>query len=291
MHYDQLKTFLKVVELKNFTKVAEALHITQSTVTARIQQIEAFYGQKLFIRHKGNIQLTSIGYKLLPMLQRQMNLWEKTKKVANEELENAFQINISATYSLWRKISTNIIKKLYQEHDPSYLHLKTDHSHFIIQNILDGSTDFGIVYNKPISKEIASVLIQKDTFSLYKHRDLRINQPLSFQDLSNETWIYLNWGHSFEAWMEKENEQKIQPKIEVGHSDLAIQLINDVKGLAFLSDNEVKQSDLGQHLERLCFESQSPIPFQAIYFIFKASRKHETPIKETLCLFKNGDLE
>ncbi|MCT1905306.1 LysR family transcriptional regulator [Oceanobacillus sojae] len=36
MHYEQLRTFLTVVELKNFTKTAEALHVTQSTVTARI---------------------------------------------------------------------------------------------------------------------------------------------------------------------------------------------------------------------------------------------------------------
>lgn len=103
-----------VVELKNFTKVAEVLHITQSTVSARIEQIEAFYGQKLFLRHKGNIQLISIGFKLLPMLQRQMDLWEQTKKVAREEREDTFQITISAAYSLWRKMNTEIIKKLYQ---------------------------------------------------------------------------------------------------------------------------------------------------------------------------------
>ncbi len=135
--------------------------------------------------------------------ERQMDLWEKTKKIANEEGEEALQITISATYSLWRKMSTDIIKKLYQEHDQIRLQLNTDHSHFIIQNILDGSTDFGIVYNKPMSKEIAFVLIKKDTFSLYKHQGLTINHPMSFQYLYDETWIYLNWGTLFKRGLRR----------------------------------------------------------------------------------------
>ncbi|GGP10852.1 LysR family transcriptional regulator [Oceanobacillus neutriphilus] len=288
MHYEQLKTFLTVVELKNFTKTAEALHVTQSTVTARIQQTEAFYGQKLLIRHKGNIELTVIGYKLLPLLQRQMDLWEQTKKIAEEGLEESFQITISAAYSLWRKINTEIIKELYQAYQPTHIHLRTDHSTFVIQHVLDGSTDFGIVYNKPMSKEISSVLIQKDTFHLYKHKDLHISEPAKFQDLVDQSWIYLNWGRSFQSWMENEDEQGVRPKMEVGHSDLAIQFIIDLKGVGFLSDTEVKQSDYADCLEQIEFKSKASIPPQSIYFIFKERRRNEPAMKAMIDIFQHN---
>lgn len=286
MHYEQIRTFLTVVELKNFTKTAEVLHVTQSTVTARIQQTEAFYGQKLLVRHKGNIELTAIGYKLLPLLQRQMDLWEQTKKIAEEELEESFQITISAAYSLWRKMNTKIIKELHQVHQPAHIHLRTDHSSFVIQHVLDGSTDFGIVYNKPMSKEISSILIQQDTFHLYKHKDLNISKPAGFQELANHTWIYLNWGRSFQSWMENENEQRAKPRMEVGHSDLAIQFIIDLKGIGFLSDTEVNQSDYADCLEQIEFKSKVSIPSQSIFLLFKESRRNESAMKATIDIFQ-----
>ncbi|MEI3614563.1 LysR family transcriptional regulator [Pseudogracilibacillus sp. SO30301A] len=288
MDFEQLKTFLTVTELKNFTKTAEVLHVTQSTVTSRIQQVERFYGQKLLIRHKGNIQLTEIGYKLLPLLKRQMGLWEQSKKVAEETIEQSLQISISAAYSLWRKMNTELVKKLYQVYQPDHIHLRTDHTEFVLQHILDGSTDFGIVYNKPMSKELSSVLIQNDTFQLYRHKDLNNEKPVAFQDLSNYPWIYLNWGHTFHSWIENENKQGIKPKVEVGHSDLAIRFIVDLKGIGFLSDVEVNQSNYADYLEPVQFESEFPVPSQSIYLIFKKSRRNENAMKATIDIFQNS---
>ncbi|WP_066187274.1 MULTISPECIES: LysR family transcriptional regulator [Gracilibacillus] len=286
MDDEQLKTFLTVVELKNFTKTAEILHVTQSTITARIQQIEAFYGQPLLKRNKGNIQLTVMGDKLLPLLQRQMDLREQTKRVASETAEEGFQITISAAYSLWRKMNTQVIKELYLMQPHTHIHLKTDHSPLVIQHLLDGSIDFGIVYNKPMSKELSSVLIQKDTFSLYQHQDINICKPTSVSDLKNLPWVYLNWGHSFQAWLENENKQSIKPSLEVGHSDLAFQFIIDLKGIGFLSDNEVRESAYGDYLEAITCQSSVPIPSQSIYLIFKKSREMEPAIKAAVASFQ-----
>ena len=46
------KTFLAIVEAGNFVAAAQRLHVTQSTVSARIKTLESALGRELFIRNK-----------------------------------------------------------------------------------------------------------------------------------------------------------------------------------------------------------------------------------------------
>lgn len=57
MNYEHIETFLCVVTCKNISAAAKALYISQSTVSARIQQLEAELGVSLLIRKKGIIRL------------------------------------------------------------------------------------------------------------------------------------------------------------------------------------------------------------------------------------------
>ncbi|PGZ42800.1 hypothetical protein COE56_30945 [Bacillus anthracis] len=40
MDYQQIKSFLSVANHRNFTKAADELHVTQSTITTRIKNLE-----------------------------------------------------------------------------------------------------------------------------------------------------------------------------------------------------------------------------------------------------------
>jgi len=46
------RTFLTVVAAGNFVSAAERLHVTQSTVSARIHTLEEQLGCSLFVRNK-----------------------------------------------------------------------------------------------------------------------------------------------------------------------------------------------------------------------------------------------
>lgn len=66
MNIESLKTFIALAEVGNFKKAAQQLFVVQSTVSARIQELENLLGQKLFIRSGKGLELTSAGYFLLP---------------------------------------------------------------------------------------------------------------------------------------------------------------------------------------------------------------------------------
>ena len=66
MDMDQVRTFLEVVEAGSFIRAADALHVTQSTVSARIKELELRLGQPLFVRRKSGVTLTTAGKRFQP---------------------------------------------------------------------------------------------------------------------------------------------------------------------------------------------------------------------------------
>ena len=61
MNLAGLQTFLAIVETGNLVRAAERLHVTQSTVTSRLDTIEDALGQRLLVRSRKGAELTKAG--------------------------------------------------------------------------------------------------------------------------------------------------------------------------------------------------------------------------------------
>ena len=65
MDIDQARTFLAIAAHGSFLEAASRLHVTQSTVSARIQHLEADLGARLFVRNRAGATLTPAGRRFL----------------------------------------------------------------------------------------------------------------------------------------------------------------------------------------------------------------------------------
>lgn len=63
----QLKAFVLVATLGNFTRAAERLHITQAGLSVMMREIETQLGSRLFDRTTRSVTLTEAGHALLPV--------------------------------------------------------------------------------------------------------------------------------------------------------------------------------------------------------------------------------
>ncbi len=61
----QLKYLCAVAEHRHFSKAAEACHVTQSTLSAGIQELESQLGITIFERNKKNVLVTPVGEQVL----------------------------------------------------------------------------------------------------------------------------------------------------------------------------------------------------------------------------------
>ena len=66
----QIRQFLAVAENGNFTRAAEAIGVTQPTLSSGIRELERLVGASLFQRQRPSVRLTSAGNRLLPIAKR-----------------------------------------------------------------------------------------------------------------------------------------------------------------------------------------------------------------------------
>lgn len=70
MELRQLRYFLAAAEKLNFTAAAQASHISQSTLSQQLQQLEVEVGMQLFHRVGKRVHLTEAGRQLVPFAQQ-----------------------------------------------------------------------------------------------------------------------------------------------------------------------------------------------------------------------------
>jgi len=70
MEMHQVRYFLAVAQLFNFTRAAEACNVTQPSLTRAIKQLEGELGGDLFRRERPAAQLTELGQRMHPLLKQ-----------------------------------------------------------------------------------------------------------------------------------------------------------------------------------------------------------------------------
>lgn len=71
MNHAQLRAFHAVATQGSFTKAAEALHVTQPTLSDHVRALESRFDVKLFKRRGRGVALTGLGHALLEITRRQ----------------------------------------------------------------------------------------------------------------------------------------------------------------------------------------------------------------------------
>ncbi len=80
MNLSNLQTFLAIVETGSLIRASERLNVTQSTVTARLKNLEENLGQTLFVRQKSGATLTARGVKLRRYAEVMVELWQQARQ-------------------------------------------------------------------------------------------------------------------------------------------------------------------------------------------------------------------
>ena len=112
MQLSALRTFLTIVDSGNLNRAAERLHVTQSTVTARLNGLEAELGQELFLRRKSGAELTAAGFKFLRYAQLMSDLWRQARQETALPTEVDAVCNLGCHFDLWPGLGRRFFESL-----------------------------------------------------------------------------------------------------------------------------------------------------------------------------------
>lgn len=141
-----LEYFLQVIEAGNITKAAEALHITQPTLSRQLQQLEADLGVVLFIRGKYAIELTEPGFLLKRRAEELLELAEKTKAdfAVDTMLLNG-EIAIGCAECEGMQFLANAMQVFHAEHPDATYDLYNGNADQVEERLEHGLLDLALV--------------------------------------------------------------------------------------------------------------------------------------------------
>ena len=115
MDTQNLRTFLTLANVKNFTQTASLLYVAQSTVTNRIAELEKEVGKQLFIRSKKNISLTREGILLQDYAKRIVDLEEMSIREINSQAFSRASLRIGTTNTLYECYLAPVLTQMMKE--------------------------------------------------------------------------------------------------------------------------------------------------------------------------------
>jgi len=142
----QLEAFVQVANQKSFSRAAEALFLTQPSVTARIQALERDLGERLFERSGRGVRLTEVGVCFLPHAERVLQALHEGRDAieALRNLQSGSLILASAT-TVSTYILPGVLKTFRQRFPRVEVSVRTGRSEQVLQMLLADEAQVGLV--------------------------------------------------------------------------------------------------------------------------------------------------
>ena len=142
MELYQIKYFLAVAELLNFTKAAEKSNVSQPSLTRAIKKLESELGGELFRRERSRTHLTDLGREMLPFLQQSFDSAVAAKKQAEnfgKGIGSPLHLGISATLEI--QLLLPALRQLVRAMPAIRLHIIRKPAAEIMQKLEDGEIE------------------------------------------------------------------------------------------------------------------------------------------------------
>ena len=141
MNTEELKTFIFLSKVKNFTLAAEKLRIAQSTVTNRISELEKEVGKKLFSRGSKTVTLTEAGEIFLRYAERILELQDTSIEEMNALSFHTRKFSVGAINATYEVYVKPLIDECLKDNTVTSVKVMLGHSLDLIQQLQDNMLD------------------------------------------------------------------------------------------------------------------------------------------------------
>lgn len=226
MDIEQARTFLAIVADGSFLEAAARLHITQSTVSARIHALETELGVKLFIRNRSGATLTPAGRHFLPHAKMLILTYEQARHDVGLPQRYRATIRIGARIALWENFLPYWVQRLRQTAPDIAIRSEIGFEEDLMRRLVEGSLDIGLMY----TPHYAPGLVVERLFD----EILVLVSTEANTQLPDPNYIYIEWGPGFYARHREHYPDLERPAQVVNVGWLGIQLILTNGGSCFL---------------------------------------------------------
>lgn len=171
MTLKQLEAFYWAATCASFAVAAQRVHLSVSSLSKRISELEASLGQALFDRSGNRAVLTDAGAFLVPRARELLTASERLRAEMRKaaSLEGRCRIGVGELTALtWLP---RLIARIRDRHPGLALDIHVDIGAALEQRLADGELDFAVVAGRSSLSAISSQWIGEARFAWYAARD------------------------------------------------------------------------------------------------------------------------
>jgi DNA-binding transcriptional LysR family regulator len=145
MRLEQLDAFVEVARRGSVSRAAEALYVTQPTLTARVKGLEQELEAKLFIRSQRGMRLSDAGRAFLPYAERTLDTVSSGKRLLAELARGeSGQLALGAAPAVSTYVLPRILTRFRRTHPKVALAVRTGHSEEVLELVLREQVQIGL---------------------------------------------------------------------------------------------------------------------------------------------------
>ena len=217
-----VQAFIAIADQGSFRKAADALHITQTALTRRLQNLESFLGVTLVERTTRSVALTRIGHDFLPQCRRLLGeLAAALTEIRETGRALRGDVSIACVPTAGIQYLPRIIRQYSARYPDNRIKILDHASSGVAAAVLRREAEFGINIAGPRDAELASEPLLRDRFVLICREDhpLAMAKSLPWRRLQPYPLIF--------AGADSSNRPLLE--LALGPSQLALQSFYEVQ--------------------------------------------------------------
>ncbi|WP_019155005.1 selenium metabolism-associated LysR family transcriptional regulator [Robertmurraya massiliosenegalensis] len=243
MELHQLFVFTKVVEHKSFSKAAEAVYLSQSTVSSHIQSLEKMLNVRLFDRVGRDTIVTPYGERLYYWALKLLELKDQALydiKESVTDLKGKIHIGVSSVPGQF--LVPKIVKEFRLQYPNVTFMLSEFPSKIVAEKVMSGKVDVGFLGEKYDDERLHYHPLQKERLVVISSDEFQLEERLSIENILHYPFVMRKSDSGtkaiLEKFLKKQHIKEDQLNI-VAHTDSSQTLIEFVKqgiGIAIISE-------------------------------------------------------
>ncbi len=259
MDLELLRTFLEVNRHRHFGRAGEALHLTQSAISARIRSLEQQLGVKLFVRQYHDLQLTPEGSRLVGRADMMLSRWRKARQeVALGGAQQ--QLTMGGSLRLWDVILQDWFHTLRRQKPQLAIIAEMHTPDLLTKRILDGHLDIAFM-SEPAQLETLQVreVAKIELIMVSTQEGHEVDAALT------SGYVMVDWGLAHALQHRRLYPDAPEPQLRVAQAQIALTYILELGGAAYLPARMVNSALYQRRLFRVEGAAHIMRPAYAVY--------------------------
>lgn len=260
MDIELARTFLQIVRSGSLVAAAEQLHVTQTAISARVQNLESQLGCTLFIRNRAGARLTADGEAFVLYANQLVQTWEAAQR--DLPLLQGYRnvLHIGGEVSLCNPLMLSWVRGLREQMPDQAVRAEIAEGQALLKQLEVGVLDAALVYQPAYWPGL-------QVEQLLEEKLILVRKPSA-----PEPYVYINWGDGFRKQHDAALPEKAKAALSLNHGPLALQYILAEGGAGYFRTRVVQSYLDSGALERVEKAPEFNFP---VYLVYARERDSE----------------